>query len=125
MLPAHAADTSAPAPACAAPAKRMARLELIFGAGGRTGAGSHAAWSRFVDREITSRFPDGLSVFEGYGQWRNRQGAISKEPSRLLLIWYQPDATSDAKIEAIRTAYKKRFHQESVLRADEISCVSF
>ena len=35
------------------------------------------------------------------------------------------DGTSDADIEAIRSAYKQRFDQESVLRIDSVSCVSF
>jgi hypothetical protein len=43
----------------------------------------------------------------------------------MLLIWFEPDADSDARIEAIRSAYKKQFGQESVLRADAASCVSF
>ncbi len=103
----------------------MQKVELIFGLGGKTGTISARAWDRFIAREVTPRFPDGLSVFEGYGQWRDRHGAISRERSKLLLIWYVPDAASEAKIEAIRDAYKRRFHQESVLRADEISCVSF
>jgi hypothetical protein len=124
---AHAEDASAPSTtqSCAATAKRMARLELIFGAGGKGGPVGRRAWSNFVDREVTPRFPGGLSIFEGHGQWRDKHGTIGKESSRLLLIWYQPDAASEAKIEAIRTAYKRRFHQDSVLRADEISCVSF
>jgi hypothetical protein len=123
---AHAEDASASNPAgCTASAKRMARLELIFGLASEKGPVTQKAWTTFLVREVTPRFPDGFSVFDGQGQWRNRNGAISKEASRLLLIWYQPDATSEARIEAIRTAYKQRFHQESVVRADEVSCVSF
>jgi hypothetical protein len=113
---------------CALPAKPMVRFELVFGAGQDAGSGhgvSAAAFMAFLGKEVTPRFPDGLSLFSGYGQWRNGKGRIIKEASRLLLIWYVGDATSNAKIEAIRTAYKKRFHQKSVLRADGISCVSF
>ena len=48
------------------------------------------------------------------------------ETSRLLLIWYAPQAGADARIEAIRTAYKTRFGQDSVLRADGApECVTF
>ncbi len=46
----------------------------------------------FLAKEVTPRFPDGLSLFSGYGQWRNPEGRILKEMSRLLLIWYVPDA---------------------------------
>jgi len=127
LLPsAHAEDAGASRfTGCASGAKRMARLELIFGLASRTGPVTQRAWTAFLTREVTPRFPDGFSVFDGYGQWRDRRGAIGKERSRLLLIWYPPDATSETRIEAIRTAYKQRFHQESVLRSDEVSCVSF
>jgi hypothetical protein len=100
----------------------MARLELIFGAGEKV---SERRFMAFLGKEVTPRFPDGLSLFYGYGQWRNSERKIQHEVSRMLLIWYVQDAESNAKIEAIRQAYKKRFHQQSVLRADGISCVSF
>ena len=36
------------------------------------------------------------------------------------------DATTDAKIEAIRDAYKKRFHQENLpVRVDSLSAPPF
>jgi len=120
FLPARAEEQS-----CPSPAKRMARLELIFGAQSPRGPVTSRTFASFMDREVTPRFPDGLSVFEGSGQWRGQRGHITKERSRLLLIWYARDASSNAKIEAIRAAYKSRFHQDSVLRADESSCVSF
>jgi Protein of unknown function (DUF3574) len=43
----------------------------------------------------------------------------------MLVIWYRHEATTEAAIEAIRGAYKKWFGQESVLRVDGASCVSF
>ena len=41
------------------------------------------------------------------------------------MIWYEPKADSDERIEAIRKAYRTRFNQESVMRVDSTSCVSF
>jgi hypothetical protein len=41
------------------------------------------------------------------------------------VIWYRRDADSETGIEAIRQAYKAQFQQESVLRVDGVSCVSF
>jgi hypothetical protein len=43
----------------------------------------------------------------------------------MLVIWYEDTNNAIARIEAIRAAYKKRFSQASVLRADGESCVSF
>jgi hypothetical protein len=104
----------------------LARLELLFGMGKADGGavGEHA-WRDFVDGEVTPRFPDGLTVVAAEGQWRNGGGALVKERARLLLIFYRPDAAAEAQIEDVRAAYKARFGQQSVLRADGASCVSF
>lgn len=112
--------------ACPAGAEVMSRLELVFGLtmpGGRPIGDK--AFRRFLDREVTPRFPDGLTLLSGDGQWRNRAGRITKEPSRLLLVWYRASPDSDQSIEAIREAYKKRFRQDSVLRVDGAGCVRF
>ena len=115
-----------PGVACRAGAETYARLELLFGLG-KQGGGvvSEEEWRTFLAGEVTPRFPDGLTVLVGYGQWRGRSGEVAREPSRVLAIWYRPDAGSDARIEAIRQAYKVQFGQESVMRVDGLSCVSF
>jgi Protein of unknown function (DUF3574) len=121
--------TVAPRPAfvsCTGSAAPYARLELLFGRSRKDGTEiGDAEWRAFLDSEVTPRFPDGLTVLDAYGQWRNSAGTIAKEKSVVLLIWYRPAAESQAKIEAIRSAYKARFGQESVLRVDSVSCVSF
>src|SRR3546814_16330975 len=71
-------------------------------------------WAAFLDEEVTPRFPDGLTVLEGNGQWRNSRGIITKETSTVLVILYEPSAEKHTAIEDIRAAYKDRFDQESV-----------
>lgn len=109
------------APQCTPPASPMARTELLFGAGLVT----DDQWHAFLSREITPRFPDGLTAIDGYGQWKRPDGKITAERSRILLLWHRPDAADDAKIDAIRAAYKKQFRQLSVMRVDGMDCVSF
>ena len=87
-------------------------------------AGTAAAWRRFLADVVTPRFPDGLTVLDGRGQWRGDHG-LSREASRVLVIFYRPDATSEMRIEAIRSLYQRRFRQRAVLRADSSACVSF
>ena len=111
---------------CATPARLMARVELLFGtmlANGQPIA--ETEWAKFVDEEVTPRFPEGLTELAGRGQWRRPDGVISREPARVLLLWYSPAPTSDADIDAIRATYKKRFKQLSVMRVDSVDCVSF
>ena len=118
-----------PAPrivACRPGASSLARLELLFGMGKTDGSEvSDAEWRAFLDAEVSPRFPDGLMVLTGYGQWRSSAGGRAKEKTRVIEIWHLPSADSEARIEAIRTAYKRRFSQESVMRVDGVSCVSF
>ncbi len=116
----------APSRVCNQPSQIMSRLELLFGMkkpdGGEV---AEEEWRTFLDAEVTPRFPDGLTVLTGYGQWRNQSGVVGKETSRVLLIWLKSNPENNAKIEAIRTAWKSRYKQESVMRIDDTSCVSF
>ncbi|MES5822482.1 DUF3574 domain-containing protein [Streptomyces sp. RG80] len=81
----------------------------------------------FVDEEVTPDFPDGLTVQNGRGQWRDAAGRIEKERSYELILLY-PVAragASDRKIEEIRRAYEKAFGQEAVGRVDDRVRVDF
>lgn len=85
-----------------------------------------AAWRDFLDKEVTPRFPSGLSVIDVYGQW---QGKEQKSPERvrtkLLVIDYPENADNRARIEAIRLAWKKRTGDQSVLKVTQPSDISF
>jgi len=85
-----------------------------------------ARWRLFLDREVTPRFPSGLTVLDAYGQW---QGVQETAPERLhtkLVILYVP-ATPEtrAKIDAIRSAWKKITGDQSVLLVTQPADVSF
>jgi hypothetical protein len=104
----------------------MQRLELLFGLSrkGRPPV-AEEEWQAFVDAEVTPRFPDGLTVLAGDGQWLNAEGALVKEPARVLLVLIKPATDAEARIEGLRAAWKTRHSQESVMRLDGASCVSF
>lgn len=98
----------------------MARTELFFGAGGV----SRRNWADFVARVVTPRFPDGLTMLEGAGQWRGSKG-LMREPARLMIILHAPGHADDRAIDAIRSAFRSRFRQQSVLRVDDEACAAF
>jgi len=106
---------------------RQYRTELYFGMSmpGTSATVSAAEWEDFLAREVTPRFPEGFTVVDGRGQWRDSRGEISREASKVLVIIREKDAVSDGKLDDIGMAYKKRFHQESVLRADSPIQVSY
>lgn len=108
------------------------RSELYFGIGlleapaGTAPRVSDADWQDFLDREVTPRFPDGLTVFDAYGQWLNRH---KDKPSRLrtkvLVILHEDTPEKRAAIDAIRAAWKARWHDQSVLLVTQRVDVSF
>lgn len=120
------ASSAASGPSCQKPARAMARLDMLFGRSRPSGEPvTDEEWSRFLDAEVTPRFPDGLTVLQGPGQWRGSNGRLTRERSSILVIWHDTTRRADADIEAIRAAYKQQFAQESVMRVDSTSCVSF
>jgi len=105
------------------------RSELYFGVGDEANASKRideAQWRGFLDREVTPRFPDGLTVFDAYGQWLFRgRAAPERLASRVIVILHEGSAGRDADIEAIRLAWKAETGHQSVLWVKQAAFVSF
>jgi len=87
---------------------------------------SEARWREFLDREVSPRFPDGLSVLDVYGQWQGKSQSVPERlRSKLLIIDYPDTQQNRDKIDAIRTAWKKLTGDVSVLRVTQPADVSF
>ncbi len=101
------------------------RTELYFGLSKPSGRVTEAEFNNFVDSAVTPRFPDGLTLLRARGQFRDATGQVVEEGSRLLILLYPFSRTSSRAVDAIREDYKLTFQQQSVLRVDEKSCISF
>lgn len=107
-------------------APALVRSELYFGAAQKNGPDvSQQDWQKFVDEVITPRFPNGLTVLEGTGQWRMQDGSLAKEKSRIVILVHSGSPADRKKLDEIRDAYKSKFNQEAVLEIDEKSDVKF
>jgi hypothetical protein len=82
---------------------------------------------KFIDDEVTPSFPDGLTVQDGRGQWRDSNGRIERERSYELILLYPASQAHkrDALIEEIRQDYVKEYAQDSVARLDDRVRVDF
>ncbi|MCL2893572.1 DUF3574 domain-containing protein [Brenneria tiliae] len=113
------------APLCAT-GDAMTQTTLYFGLNRPDGPVISASeWQAFLDREVTPRFQEGLSVFDAKGQWLGDDGVLARENSKALLLIHAADAANETKIEALRSGYKQRFKQDSVMRVDAPVCVAF
>jgi hypothetical protein len=101
------------------------RTELFFGLSRPGGHISERQFDRFVDHNVTPRFPDGLTLLSGRGQFRLADGEIVEEGSKVLVLLHEAGADPSAAIDAIRAEYVDQFDQQSVLRTDTTSCVGF
>lgn len=111
-------------------AEPWVQTELYFGRGQDDTASeiTDEQWADFLDTEVTPRFPDGLTVLDGYGQFLNASGLIAQEDSTVLIILapMDPSGATSAQLDEIREAYKAEFDQESVLRTDTYPvCTAF
>lgn len=105
---------------------QVARTELVFGLSKSNGAIiTEKEFQRFIDQEVTPLFPNGLTLLTASGQFKDSNAKVIKEESKLLMLLYPFDGESNRRIEQIRAAYRSTFQQESVLRTDARSCVSF
>ena len=101
--------------------------ELIFGRSidGRL-EGSEEQWLKFLDEEITPRFPDGLTVYDAAGQWWDKAtNRIIREPSKIVLIVLPGKDEDLARLNEVVEAYKRSFGQQSVGMILRPACVSF
>lgn len=121
-------QSEAQAPAVAKPlsaadvkTEKYLRTELYLGRAKPDGTLiSDEDWRSFLAETVTPLFPDGITVIASFGQYREKSGKIISEPSQVLIFLYPANSKkqSRAKLEEVRTAYIRRFSQESVLRVD-------
>ena len=78
----------------------FARTELYFGTAKSDGTVvTEEEFRAFIDEVITPRFPDGLTVLKGDGQFRLDDGTVIKEQSFVVILLY----SSETQKESSRT----------------------
>ncbi|MCA1223246.1 DUF3574 domain-containing protein, partial [Streptomyces sp. 8L] len=111
------------------PSTPYVETRLFFGTERPDGgpAVTEAQFRSFVDREVTPSFPEGLTVQDGWGQWRDSRGAIERERSHELILLYPKSeaARRDGAIERARSAYVRAYAQDAVARLDEPARADF
>ena len=94
------------------------KIELVFGLKKLNDkVVTKKEWKRFVEEVITPRFPDGFTITDGNGHWKEPEEIIS-ERSKIFSVVCTRDAETEIKINEIIQQYKTAFQQEAVLRMD-------
>lgn len=105
----------------------FARTELFFGRSRPDGSMiTGEEFDRFLDEAVLPWFPEGLTGLAETGQFRGSSGPMIRQDSVFLVLLYPADDDgSSAYIEEIRDRYSTTFRQDSVMRVDGESCVTF
>jgi len=115
---------SAPKPqGCPAGQASLQTVQLFLGAKTPAAPGERDL-RRFVDQEVTPRFPDGVTVVDGGGQWKGSENKMIREASKVVLVVLPAGGDSHGKVEAVRTAYRSKFKQDPVVVLPPPACVA-
>ena len=123
-LAAWSAHTTHARAACRSGTTAGMRAELLLGrnAGQQLGV-TRGQFRAFLDAEVTPRFPNGFTIIDANGQWREGpEAGIVREPSFALLVVLRDDADGARRLQEIADAYKHRFQQQSVLVSLSRTC---
>lgn len=125
IQPAAVTPQAASPSVCGNSSSAQVRTTLYFSTTRPTGAVSELEWQLFLRDEVTTRFPDGLTVWDAEGQWKNPSGRIAHDTSKILLVVHPDTAKARTSVQELIETYRKLFEQESVMRETAIVCVSF
>ena len=116
-----------PAPAlCATGDTAMVRDLVYFGRNRPDGGTvSDAEWLGFLDSVVTPRFPNGFTVVDGTGQWKGQSGTVERERSAIVTFLHTGSVADRDRVAQVAGEYKRRFHQEAVLRERAPACARF
>jgi Protein of unknown function (DUF3574) len=127
MLASATSALAGPA-ACPLPGEKpMIETQLFFGRDipGRDPL-TDAEWSDFAAKTLAENFPDGFTVADGDGQWRNPQSRrIEHERSKIVIVAATQAPDLVRRLSVVSDAYRSRFHQISVGVVTIPVCASF
>jgi hypothetical protein len=105
----------------------MVVVSLYFGRDEQGGGFvSDAQWSAFAAGVIGRQFPDGFTVFDANGQWRDPStGVVGREPTKVVQIAAADSPALAAAVKIVVAAYKTEFHQEAVGIVSNRACAAF
>lgn len=103
------------------------RSDLYFGRDiPEGGTVSEQQWKNFSDSVISSYFPEGYTEWDASGRWKDTDTKQTiTEPTKVVTFFGKKTKQRSAALDSIAQRYLRRFRQQSVLRTDIKSKVTF
>jgi hypothetical protein len=72
-------------------------------------------WSDFAAAAIAKEFPDGFTVMDGEGEWRDPETqTITHERTKILIVAAAKSPDLASRVSHVRDAYSRMYQQTSV-----------
>ncbi len=100
------------------PGTQALKSEVYFGLGAADAkVVDEQAWEKFVAEVLVPRFPDGLTILEGYGRSGGSPGSLNS--TRILVVVHSDDEGAQSRLREIKAEYKKRFAGVGIFHTDQ------
>ncbi len=105
----------------------MVVISLYFGRDRRGGAPvSEAEFDAFAAGVLGRAFPDGFTVFDASGQWREPQtGTMTREATKVVQVGAPAGVDMRERLEEVIDAYKRAYQQVAVGVVSSEACGAF
>jgi hypothetical protein len=74
--------------------------------------------------EVSPRFPQGFTIWQADGQWRDSEGRIHRERAKVLLLVHENTAAVREALQGLVINYKRNFQQQSMLWETAMVCAA-
>jgi len=94
----------------------MTVVELFFGRDipGRAPL-TDREWSDFASSILSTAFPQGFTVTDGDGEWRDpATQAVTRERTKILIVADAKSSDLASRVSRVRDAYSRMYRQTSV-----------
>ena len=105
----------------------MIQTDLYFGQSKPDGSMiTKAEWDDFHETQIARIFKEGSTTTTVTGNWKDPVShKLITEPTYVVTYYHKKSPQVSKQIDSLRNIYKNKFQQQSVLRVDKRSKVSF
>jgi len=79
------------------------------------GVVSEEQFDAFIKDVVTAEFPEGITVFDTYGQMQKGDGTIEKQQTKMLLLVHEKSDENSGKVTKVIDAYRERFGTPQVM----------
>lgn len=99
----------------------MIETDLYFGQSRPDGSIISAnEWDHFKSHQIAPLFKEGCTIVNTTGTWLDPvKNQLITEPTYVVIYFYKKSQKISGKIDSLRSNYRLRFQQQSVLRIDK------